>query len=345
MGRTLGNWRIIFAAFFSVALIVGTYLLTRSIKAPAIAQASEEAALLQAIATKDSDGDGLADWEEALYGTSPSATDSFNLGMTDGAAVAKGLIVPKAISDIPSPVASADTVASIDPSLPPPPSEGTLTAAFAKNFFTLYLAAKQAKDDGDLSETDMAEVANQALSSLSSAITVAPNFKAVQDLTVSGSGADALKQFAIDAEVIALKNSANATTSELTYLMNAVKNNDASALTNIASIARAYREGAAGIAALPVPQELAADVLLLVNAMMRLSEIISDFARVNDDPLATMLALQQYPQAVISLGTAFIHIGRVYTSAGLSLSAGSPGASFVNIIADAATEQGDTSRP
>jgi hypothetical protein len=72
---------------------------------------------------------------------------------------------------------------------------------------------------------------------------------------------------------------------------------------------------------------------------MRVSEINADFARVNVDPLATMLALQQYPQAVLALGTAFINIGKVYAAASISLPSGAPGASFVNLIGDVANEQ------
>ena len=126
---------------FSVALVGGAYFLARGFESPRAAEASTETELLKAIATKDSDKDGLPDWEESLYGTDPRLTDTFKLGMTDGEAVAKGLIVPKAIADI---AVTPSSPASLDADgLPPPPAEGTLTAAFAKSFFTLFIAAKQ----------------------------------------------------------------------------------------------------------------------------------------------------------------------------------------------------------
>ena len=90
---------------------------------------------------------------------------------------------------------------------------------------------------------------------------------------------------------------------------------------------------------LPVPQELAAADLELINATMRLSEIVSDFARVNDDPLAAMLALNQYPQTVVNLQNAFVNISAVYKTAGISLPDGVPGASFVNFISDMEAKQ------
>ncbi len=333
----LEHWRILTATLFSVVLIGGVYVLGRGIESPSRAQASAETALLQAIATKDADGDGLPDWEEVLYGTSPSTTDTFHLGMTDGEAVARGLIVPKAIADIP--VAGSETSPS------GAPSEGTITAAFAKTFFTLYLAAKQASGGADLSESDMSNVANQALQSLSTSLAAAPDFKSAKDLTVQGAGAEALKEFAVRAEAVLLRKSSNATKSEILYLQDAVEKNDTEALLYISSIAKAYRESAVGLAVLPVPAELVGDDLALVNALMRISQIADDFTKVNDDPLATILALQQYPQAVLALGNAFIHVGTIYKTANISLPAGAPGATFVNLMQNIAASQQAAKKP
>ena len=337
MGQILQNWRILVSASLAVVLIVGSFLLAKSVESPNSAQASTESALLQAIATKDSDGDGLTDWEEALYGTSPNITDTFNLGMTDGEAVTKGLIVPKAIADI--------SVATSSPSylnsegLPPPPAESTLTAVFAKSFFTLYLSAKQENSGADLSESEIANIANEALDSLSSAVIIAPDFKSAKDLKISGSGADALKKFAVDAEAVFLKNTSNASKSEIMYLQDAVQKNDTNALSHISSIAKAYRDSAVGVSVLPVPIELADSILSLVNSLMRVSEISTDFTRVNDDTLTAILALKQYPQAVLDLGNAFISIGKIYKASGVSLSDGEDGGSFVNLIAEVADKQ------
>lgn len=331
------NRRILTATLFSAVLIIGAYVLARGVEHPRVAEASAESELLKAIATKDTDADGLPDWEESLYGTDSRNIDTFNLGMTDGAAVAKGLIVPKAVADVP--VASSSPSSLDSDGLPPPPAEGTLTAAFAKSFFTLFLEAKEKNGGGDLSESQMNDVAMEAMNSLASTMSAAPDYKRASDILISGSGSEALLAFAVSAEAILLKNTSNATTSEIHYLMAAVQNDDDEALARIASIAKAYRGSAAGLAVLPVPAELAADDLALVNALMRVGEIATDFSRVHTDPLATMLALQQYPQAVLDLGNAFIRIGTIYRNAGVTLPGGAPGASFVNLIQDVADKQ------
>jgi len=338
MGRILEHWRIPAATLFSVALIIGAYVLARGVESPPMAQASAETVLLQAIAAKDSDHDGLPDWEEALYGTNPNNIDSFNLGMTDGEAVAKGLVVPKAIADVP---VATSSPASLDlDGLPPPPAEGTLTAAFAQNFFNFYLAAKQANGGEDLSGSQMNDVASQTLSSLSTTVKIAPDFKSLHDLKIfSDPDAAGLVAFAESADEVMIKNTTNATTSEINYLKNALLNNDTAALPYISSIAKTYRDTAAGLAVLPVPTELANADLMLINAMMRLSEIINDFTLVNSDPLAAMLALSQYPQAVPALATAFLSIGNAYVTAGVSFPADAPGARFVNIVKNFAMSQ------
>lgn len=337
------NWRMLAATLFAAVIVAGAYLLARGIESPDIAQASAETALLQVIAAKDSDGDGLADWEETLYGADPHTPDTFHLGMKDGEAVAKGLIVPKAIADIP--VATSSSAVGTD-GLPPPPAEGTLTADFAKNFFMSYLAAKQAKGGANLSESDMQDVANKALGSLSSAVVVAPDYKSAKDMTVSGSGPDALKTFAVSAEAVLLKNTADATKTPLGYLKSILEDNDTTALPHLVSIAKMYRSSAAGLAALPVPKELAADDAALINALVRMSQITLDFTKADTDPLTTILALQQYTDVAQSLATAFLHIGDIYKTAGISLRAGEPGASFVNFAADVtAIDQATAPKP
>lgn len=337
MARSLSHWRVVAASLFSIALIGGSYLFARSVTRPPTAEASTESALLQSIAARDSDGDGLPDWEESLYGTDPHVVDTFHLGMTDGEAVAKGLVVPRAIADIP--VTSSTSTAITDQSVPKAAAAGSLTDVFAKNFFARYLTAVQGSSSGVLTQEEMQNIATDALAELAQSIVLAPDFKSASNLTISGSGSEAMRTFAVSAETILLANKANASKSEIIYLQQALQNNDTSALDHIHAIAKAYRTAAAGLAVLPVPQELVSTDLALINSMARISEITEDFARVNDDPLAAMLALQQYPQAVLDFGNAFISIKNAYAADGIILNPGEPGARFVNLITDVAEEQ------
>ncbi|HQT82907.1 MAG: hypothetical protein B7W98_00350 [Parcubacteria group bacterium 20-58-5] len=342
-GQIFRNWRILAATLFSAVLVIGAYVLARGIESPPVAQASEETALLQAIATRDTSGDGLPDWEKVLYGIPIDATttDYFHLGMTDGEAVARGLIVPKAVADIPvaTGTPAADTGVNYAADGLTPPTTGTLTDVFAKNFFALYLAAKQTNGGTELTADQTNALAGEALNQLAQSVAPAAAFKTAAGITVSGSGPDAMRAFAAAAEAVFKKNATDATMSELQYFQDAVENNDSSASAHLASLAKAYRDSAIGLAALPVPVELAATDLAIVNAVMRLSQIDDDFARVTTDPLSAMLALEQYPQAELAGERAFTDLAHTYAAAGITLLPGTPGASFVNVMATITVEQ------
>lgn len=331
------HWQISLSVLFSVVLVTGSYLFTQNVIAPRVAEASAETELLQALATKDSDADGLPNWQESLYGTDPDVADTFKLGMTDGAAVSQGLIVPKAITDVRTPESSSGE--SSGDGLPPPPAEGTLTAQFAETFFVNFLAAREANGGADLSEAQMNDVANQTVAALTSSIKPAADFKSMKDLNITGSGAEAMLAFAASAEAVLLKNTNTATTSDINYLRSAIIDGNKSAYEHIASIAKSYRASAAGLAVLPIPKELAEDVLLLINTLMRMSQLDTDFTQAEADPLVAILALQQYQTVATVLGRAFVNIGNVYATAGIAIPTGAPGALFVNMIADVERKQ------
>ncbi len=328
MGGILGSGRIVLAAVFSSVLILGAYFLAKSFNSASVAQASPEAALLRAIAAKDADGDRLPDWEESLYGTDPAKYDSRSLGMSDGDAVRNGLIVPKAIVEASSAGAAGASSPAGKSALAS--AEGSLTAAFSQNLFSLYVAAKDARGGGALSQADMDSVIDQALGDLSRSVITAPDFKNAGDLRIQGTGKDRLVEFAIAGENLMRFHTVQATTSETVYLSRALEG-DSSATQALDSIAKGYRVTATGLAALSVPQEVAEADLLLINALMRLGGIIGDFARVHDDPLTTVLALHQYGDAVQKLVEAIIAVDASYARAGVKISPNEPGFSFAHL--------------
>jgi hypothetical protein len=330
--------QILVASLFAVVLIGGAYFFARSVESPSTAQASTETELLAKVASRDSDADGLADWEEALYGTDPQVADTRHFGMTDGAAVAKGLVVPKAVASIAAATSTAHGIAGVDSSLPVP-AQGTITRALAESFATTYAKAIQNSPDGTLTDSEIKQIATDVINQLDRAIVPAPDYRSLQALKVSGVGAEALQVFAASAEAVFKANTANATTSELAYLKSVLENDDTTAFPHLISIAKVYQNTAAGLAVLPVPKELATADLMLINAMARLGKITDDFSRANSDPLATMFALKQYPDAIQQLSTAFININSVYKTAGVNLAPGEPGSRFVSLIEKLSAKQ------
>lgn len=346
-GGSRRRWHIGAATLGAAMLIAGAYVLAQGQVAVPVAQASSATALLQSLATRDSTGDGLPDWEKSLYGIPLDATttDYFHLGMTDGEAVARGLIVPKAIAAVPA----TATTSVAQPSLAQygisaTPSPDSLTNAFGSAFITLYLQAKNANGGAPLSGDQVTSVANAALAQLSTVVPAA-EFKSASDLTVSGSGPAAMRAFAVAAESVLVKNRPDATMSDLQYFQAVVNGSDSSAAGSLLSLSRSYRATAVGIAALPVPRELASADLAIVNSVMRLSEIYGDFSRADSDPLSAMLALKQYPQVELSAEQAFRTLAGTYVANGVVLTDGQPGSAFVNLMGNVGAANGSSSAP
>lgn len=317
-------------------MISGAYLAARGGSGTPLAQASTETALLEQIAQRDSTGDGLPDWEKSLYGIplDATSTDYFGLGMTDGEAVAKGLLVPKADG----PAAATPAPDTANPTMiggTPAPERGSLTDTFAKSFFSLYVAAMQA-NGGSLTNDQINTLAQQALQQLSASATPAPDFKTMADIKVSGSGPDALKGYAAAVEHIMSVHGAKLPESELQYLQDYLDSNDSAALDHIRQLAAAYHDTASGLSALTVPQELATTHLALINALARIGDEATDFSRVTTDPLVSMLALQNYPQEVANMIAAFSALQGTFESEHVSIPSGQPGAQFQILVSNLA---------
>lgn len=319
MGQILRNWRVLGAVFIAITVIGGSYLLARSVDLPSIAQASAETALLQAIATKDSTGDGLPDWQKVLYGIPLDATttDYFHLGMTDAEAVAKGLIVPKAVVNDPATATSTD--------------QGTLTDSFSKAFFSLYISAKQANGGTDLTPDQTNSLATEAFNQFIEHFASPPDFKQLTDLKSGGSGRDALITFASAAEAVFDRYQSATAVNELESIQNVLQNNDPKAITAIANAANVYRSYAQGLAALPVPAELAQADLSLINAFAQRASIYDGIAKTAADPLLAIVSVQQLTQSEVGWQKALADMGSVFGADNITLPHGTPGAGFIQL--------------
>ena len=73
---------ITIAVAFAVIVITGAWFLSKPGGA-SLANAESTEALLKSYAIQDTDGDGLPDWEESLYGTDPKKADTDGDGIGD----------------------------------------------------------------------------------------------------------------------------------------------------------------------------------------------------------------------------------------------------------------------
>lgn len=333
------NWRVIGASVFSAALVITAYAIARDAGAPAYVLASTEEDLLKQIASKDSDGDGLPDWEEALYGTDPKSTDSKKLGISDAEAVAKGLIVPKVPADAEAINPGSGEKVLIDGSLPVP-AQGTLTRAVSEHIIASYTAALQRSPSGTLSAEDVQRLVQEIVQGLDSSFGAPPDFKKKSDLHITkNNDLQSLKNFATDAEAVLLVNKANATNTPLGYLQSYLQEGDSTALLKLQALAKLYQDSAAGLSVLPVPESIAGDHLAMVNAFSRFGRVAKAFTQADTDPLVTMLALKQYQDVIKQLGDSFLNINLAFKKAGVVYAPGEPGSAYIGMIDKVIEEQ------
>lgn len=306
-------------------LVVGAYVASgrHVTTAPVSAESSEE--LLKVYATQDTDNDGLADWQEALYGTDPKNPRSVRSTLTDGEAVAQGLATPHYAGQ-PKEAASepVDIADSIPGSTAAPDS---LTDQFAILFFNNYMASR---GDGALSEAQAQTFVQGAIKKLIEAQKPSNQFSS-SEMKVSGKGSAALVAYAAQVEQAFAKNTVQLPYDEMTYFSDAVKKDDAVALAHVAEIAEAYRNIALAISTISVPQEAAQAHLAFVNATARLAVTIGDLAALKEDPIRSMLGLGVYPQNLASFAQSLKAMNAVFVAQSVVLTEGDAGYSFYNL--------------
>ena len=151
----LPNKKILFLLFFILLIFVGWFYFSdyKNKQAEYVAY-KEKSPLVVAMdqtsqLDKDSDGDGLKDWEELLWKTDSNKADTDGDGTNDNEEITLNRNPLKAgpndkISDKEDLVAQEKAVSDS--------KQNTLTAAYARKFLTEYMTLKQQK--GELTDED-----------------------------------------------------------------------------------------------------------------------------------------------------------------------------------------------
>jgi hypothetical protein len=286
---------IVGALVIAGVLIGGAYLLSgnpSSLFDTQTANAESTQQLLQSYSQKDSDGDGLPDWEEALYGTDPNNPHSFSPTLTDGQAVAEGLIKPKFSSTIPT---ASTTPADIQDSIPGQiPAENTLTAQFSEDFLQSYISASNGQQ---LSSDDEQALVTQLMGDYTAkAQALIQSQYTLLDVHTS-SNAD-VSTYAGEVEQLIQQNDVAAGDGNPVDLMQAyMENNDMTAKVKLQTLETSYTNITAGLLAISAPPQLAGSHLLLIQSFDTLAKATQYVISYQQDPVATMGAISIYKPA------------------------------------------------
>ncbi|HVS79679.1 MAG TPA: hypothetical protein VHF05_01745 [Candidatus Paceibacterota bacterium] len=217
----------------------------------------------------DTDGDGLKDWEEALWRTDPNKADTDGDGTPDGEEIRESrdpLKANTAANGAPPTDIMASTTVSAALNNAATTTEMTSTDLFARAFFANYV---QLKGEGiTISSTTEQALIDETLQSGDYNLPV-PKQYAMSDLHVSQDNSSAAYHAYGNklARIIIDSSPKEKHDDEVTIFKNAVQKNDESALEGLDPIIDGYQKTLDGFLAMNVPSSIATYHLEIVNGI------------------------------------------------------------------------------
>lgn len=291
-----------------------------------VAEAESAEELLKAYAAKDTDTDGLPDWQESLYGTDPNNPESFQAGIKDGEAVAQGLVQPR--------VAVRPEDEPIDPSTIPGTvaAPSSVTDRFSQTLLKQYLLSR---GENPPTPAEITAFVTDALADLSLSSQHPDAFSLADVRASSETGTDGLALYAARAEEALASQNIRPAKNELFYFSDAVKGNS-SALGKIRQISDAYEASSRAFMQVPVPEEARRAHLSVANALNGMAAITEDLASLETDPLRALVGLAAYDKQSAELIRALASMHNVLSARSVSIPAGQSGAEFLFLAEESA---------
>ncbi len=259
-----------------VLFFVGRYFIQhRQQGAANLANVKGTSVTLKSLVEKDTDGDTVPDWQEALWGTDPMKKDTNGDGVTDDVYIAQQ---QKAL-DEKNGVATGTPAAKLNE-----------TETFAQQLFSSVASLKQS---GNLTPDTIAGLSDG----------LSKNVALRKELPDAHTASDLVTTAKTKASITAYYESFKKTTTaeakigvgdELSLLGDAIDNNDTAKLAKLKAIADGYTKMANDLLKTKVPEDLAPTDLILINSYIKISAALQNLTQMNDNPLVGMIGLSQY---------------------------------------------------
>lgn len=230
-----------------------------------------EGATVKDLVTQDSNKNGIADWEESLWGFDPKG---------DGEANKKAIDERKAANKL----AAGDT-SSTDASI-------TATDTLSRNLMSTILALQQS---GTLTEEALTNLAASLGDSIDAHHADVPHYtqadmSITEDPKAKQAYANALRDLALDYDEVGFG-------SELAVIGLAFDTDNEALLKNLGPIADGYIAFGKDVLALKTPREAAVYALALANSSVEMGVYLHQIEMLPDDVLSGMVGLNDYIEA------------------------------------------------
>ena len=223
---------------------------------------------------RDSDGDGLPDWQEALYRSDMNNTDSDGDGTNDGDEVRAGRNPMKAGPD--------DKLAEFDPSIF---GASSTDLTLEKAFYAQFL-----KEQGDI----IREATVRELVKRFDAKEFAPQYTLVNLKITSHTDPETLRAYGDAFGKLITVYTKKSYRNETEILSDAMTKKDRYILTELELPAIGYRNFTNDLLALPVPISLSESHMKIVNGYDMMSRSLLALTHLFEDPIRGQGAYQTY---------------------------------------------------
>jgi len=268
--------------------------------------------------TLDSDGDGLKDWEESLWGTDPNVPDTDGDGTPDGDEVVN--------SRNPLIAGPEDLIDSTTVGILGAPSAGldgklSYTDQFTRTIFGSIISAKES---GQVFNTgsEAEQMIGGFLSTYQSPAQLVYNYSQVKATTDNSS--DSLKRYgnAAGSALVDIKNIGNKDIDAATTLLQTENEDDAE---KIRMFADQYAQIAETLSKTSVPSQLIPLHLPFINAIAGLSNALHDMEKLISDPLIGVSGLSKYKKSVEALSKSVRDLNTFFTTRNIQFETSEPG--------------------
>ncbi|MEK7531867.1 MAG: hypothetical protein AAB545_03010 [Patescibacteria group bacterium] len=270
----------------SLAFAVGITALAyfAVVKKPSQKEAGLEASLSSFAQEKDSDGDGLKDWEEILWKTDSSNPDTDGDGTNDGEEVAIG---------------RNPFIKGPDDVLPKNLTEGgnssstevlTGTDRLTRALFTEYLLAKS--QGKSLDQTTTKQIVSSVISK-SNLLSGKRTYTEGEIKIGTDNGSEALRKYATFMGA-SVKRNGNWSGNELEIFTEGLEKENEKKLESLDPIISGYKKITDEMLQIEVPPVLVPSHLDTINGMMGILFCLKNFRNAFNDPITALASLDDY---------------------------------------------------
>jgi hypothetical protein len=279
------------------------------------------------VTKKDSDEDGLKDWEEELWGTDPNNKDTDADGTNDGDEINQNRNPLKAG---PNDVLSDEEILSVSKDNNVYDEVGlTATDKFAQDFFTEYLLLKDSEGVVDeygknlLIESTISKV----LDSDDSLIGYTNS-----DLIISDNiDKDFVRVYGNTLGRIIFDNSPE-TDSESDILNKIIAGGSKEEVRKIDIIISSYNNTAKEMFSVSVPKDAVEKHIDLIESIEQISKYIEDIGVINEDPIRAIVGIEGYERGILTLDNSLNNLRNYFANKGVIFDEGEVGSIFLNNI-------------